>query len=109
MKTANNFINTLFHTFNYFKVWDRRQLNPTYTGKIFSYQHIGLWPQVDNKDILLMVGFNYKLFHYEIVIFSSRYLPNYSHSKQPNDILACIFIFYVVQITKKVNVNLIVH
>ena len=32
MKTtdsANNFINTLFCTYNYFKVWDRRLLNPT--------------------------------------------------------------------------------
>jgi len=30
MKTtdsANNFINTLFCTYNYFKVWDRIQLN----------------------------------------------------------------------------------
>ena len=37
-ESANNFINTLFCTYNYFKVWDRRQLNPTYTGRISSNQ-----------------------------------------------------------------------
>ena len=25
--------------FDYFKVWDKRQLNPTYTCRISSYQH----------------------------------------------------------------------
>ena len=33
---------TLLNTYNYFKVWDRRQLNPTYTPRISSYQHLGL-------------------------------------------------------------------
>jgi len=34
----------LTHCFvlNYFRVWDRRQLNPTYTHRISSYQHLGL-------------------------------------------------------------------
>jgi len=65
MKTtdlADNFINTLFCTYNYFKVWDRRQLHPTYTRRISSYQHLGLWPRVDNNNILLIVGFNYNLY-----------------------------------------------
>ena len=37
-----NFINTLFCTYNYFKMWDRRQLNPTYT-------HISAY-RVDNNE-----------------------------------------------------------
>jgi len=53
---ANNFIDTLFCTYNYFKMWDRRQLNLTYTCRISSYQHLG-W--VDNNDMLFIVGFNY--------------------------------------------------
>ena len=55
MKTtysANDFINTLFCTYNYCKVWNRRQSNPTYTHRISSYQHLGH----DNNNILLVVG-----------------------------------------------------
>ena len=31
LDSANNFINTMFCTYDYFKMWDKRQLNPTYT------------------------------------------------------------------------------
>jgi len=49
--SAKNF-NTLFCTCNYFKVWNRRQLNPTYTCRISSYQqHLSLWPWIDYNNI----------------------------------------------------------
>jgi len=42
-------------------VWDRRQLNPTNTRRISSYQYLDLWTWVDNNDILLIVGLNYNI------------------------------------------------
>ena len=40
-------------------MWDRRQLNPTYTRRISKLSTPQPMPPVDKNDILLIVGFSY--------------------------------------------------
>ena len=45
----------------YFKVWDRRQLNLTYTHRMSSYQHLNLWPLISYSCWGLTTAKNLKL------------------------------------------------
>ena len=59
MKTAHSAKKLLKYIVLYLTTWDRRHLNSTYTHRISSYQQLSLWPQVDNNDILPVVGFSH--------------------------------------------------
>jgi len=47
------------HNCVFSEAWDRNQLNPTCTRRISLLSTPQ--PQVDNNDILLMMGFNYNM------------------------------------------------
>ena len=52
----------------------------------------------------MQVGGSFPLFHYEIGRFLDHYLPNYSHSKQPNNIFS--FHLHLLCCSSNTNVNL---
>jgi len=62
------------------------------------------------RNICMRAGGPFPLFHYEIGSLSSHYLPSYSHSKQPNSILDCVFIFYNARIKQtSLHADLLTH
>jgi len=56
------------------------------------------------RHILMRADSPFPLFHCKIVSYSSHYLPNYSHSKQPNNISS--FYLHLLRYSNNTNVNL---